>query len=156
MARYSHGELVQLEQAGKNAEKCVCCGAVIPEGRQVCPVCFRGGKIPNYKSPAEMIFSDMELKFRGEVENKIVTAVQKIDVLIDKAGLIRALEADRKVQEGKLVEVVRCEKCFFYKDGTCLNDKLPISGDDATAFYPDPDWYCADGKRRTDNGKTDG
>ena len=22
-----------------NAEKCVCCGAVIPEGRQVCPSC---------------------------------------------------------------------------------------------------------------------
>lgn len=25
--------------AGRNAEHCVCCGEVIPEGRQVCPKC---------------------------------------------------------------------------------------------------------------------
>ena len=25
-------------------EKCVCCGAEIPEGRQVCPVCEGRGK----------------------------------------------------------------------------------------------------------------
>lgn len=24
-----------------NADRCVCCGAVIPEGRQVCPICER-------------------------------------------------------------------------------------------------------------------
>ena len=23
-----------------NAERCVCCGAIIPEGRQVCPNCW--------------------------------------------------------------------------------------------------------------------
>lgn len=26
-----------------NAEHCVCCGDVIPEGRQICPACERGG-----------------------------------------------------------------------------------------------------------------
>ena len=31
-----------------NAEKCVCCGAVIPEGRQVCPSC-EGKKMANEK-----------------------------------------------------------------------------------------------------------
>lgn len=30
-----------------NAEKCVCCGAVIPEGRQVCPSCENDNKITN-------------------------------------------------------------------------------------------------------------
>lgn len=24
-----------------NVERCVCCGAIIPEGRQVCPICER-------------------------------------------------------------------------------------------------------------------
>ena len=41
MARLSHGELVQMEQAGRNAERCVCCGEIIPEGRQVCPNCVK-------------------------------------------------------------------------------------------------------------------
>lgn len=31
-----------------NAEHCVCCGAVIPEGRQVCIIC---GLKTNYKQP---------------------------------------------------------------------------------------------------------
>lgn len=39
MVPYSNGELAQMEQAGRNAERCVCCGAIIPEGRQVCPIC---------------------------------------------------------------------------------------------------------------------
>ena len=39
METYSNGELAQMEQAGKNAEHCVCCGEIIPEGRQVCPIC---------------------------------------------------------------------------------------------------------------------
>ena len=39
MVPYSNGELAQMEQAGKNAEHCVCCGAIIPEGRQVCLIC---------------------------------------------------------------------------------------------------------------------
>ncbi len=42
MVPYSHGELRQLEEAGRNAEHCVCCGAIIPEGRQICPNCERG------------------------------------------------------------------------------------------------------------------
>ena len=36
-----------------NAEHCVCCGAVIPEGRQVCIIC---GLKTNYKqSAADMV-----------------------------------------------------------------------------------------------------
>ena len=37
----------------ENAEHCVCCGAVIPEGRQVCIIC---GLKTNYKqSTADMV-----------------------------------------------------------------------------------------------------
>ena len=39
--KYLHyGDIVNLVEA--NAEHCVCCGATIPEGRQVCPKCERG------------------------------------------------------------------------------------------------------------------
>lgn len=41
-----HGELDvrngTLKVYGSSfADRCVCCGAIIPEGRQVCPVCER-------------------------------------------------------------------------------------------------------------------
>lgn len=36
--KYLHyGDMVALIEA--NAEHCVCCGATVPEGRQVCPQC---------------------------------------------------------------------------------------------------------------------
>lgn len=43
------GEIVTLRRGANvmwklNAEHCVCCGAIIPEGRQVCPDCEKGAK----------------------------------------------------------------------------------------------------------------
>lgn len=32
-------EEIALLRAGANADRCVFCGAIIPEGRQVCPRC---------------------------------------------------------------------------------------------------------------------
>lgn len=61
MESYSNGELAQMEQAGKNAERCVCCGAVIPEGRQVCPIC-------ELKATAEL---------RAEVRNYAKAAIEE-------------------------------------------------------------------------------
>lgn len=33
-------KLEQINMMQENAEHCVCCGAIIPEGRQVCPKCL--------------------------------------------------------------------------------------------------------------------
>ena len=35
----SYGNVVAL--VARNADRCVCCGAVVPEGRHVCPMCER-------------------------------------------------------------------------------------------------------------------
>lgn len=61
MVPYSNGELAQMEQAGKNAEHCVFCGAIIPEGIMVCPVCE--GKYHKKKTNADDIraMTDEEL-----------------------------------------------------------------------------------------------
>lgn len=41
--KYLHyGEIVHLVES--NAEHCVCCGATIPEGRQICPKCEKAGR----------------------------------------------------------------------------------------------------------------
>lgn len=38
--KYLHyGDIVALTE--HNVDRCVCCGAVVPEGRQVCPQCER-------------------------------------------------------------------------------------------------------------------
>lgn len=36
----------QIAISADNAEHCVCCGDVIPEGRQVCPACEKGDTGP--------------------------------------------------------------------------------------------------------------
>lgn len=39
-AAESMGEVID---AFENADRCVCCGEIVPEGRQVCPSCETGG-----------------------------------------------------------------------------------------------------------------
>ena len=40
--KYIHyGDVVSLVE--RNVDRCVCCGAVVPEGRLVCPQCEGGG-----------------------------------------------------------------------------------------------------------------
>ena len=40
--KYLHyGDIVALVE--RNVDKCVCCGEVVPEGRQVCPQCEMAG-----------------------------------------------------------------------------------------------------------------
>lgn len=41
-----------------NEERCVCCGAVIPEGRQVCPRCEEGSKRNSDRPPVEPIIAE--------------------------------------------------------------------------------------------------
>ena len=137
---------------GQIVNRCVCCGAVIPEGRQVCPVCETREAFSNCdNSPVTMIFHDMQTK----MERGVVEAFQQIDINIDKAGVIRALEAERMRRAGELVEVVRCKDCKWssWDCEWCLNPDLAISGDDATHLYIVPEWFCADGERKE---KTDG
>ena len=140
MGPYSNGELAQMEQAGRNAERCVCCGAVIPEGRQVCPIC----ETRKCDSPVTMIFHEMQTK----MEHGVVEAFQQIDINIDKAGVIRALEAYRMRRAGELVKVVRCKDCEWSEkkqDGfyTCHLLLAKVHHDD----------YCAWAERKE---KTDG
>ena len=114
MKPYSNGELAQMEQAGRNAERCVCCGAIIPEGRQVCPVCDVTGPIEVIKG-----------KVRESFENGVLTVLQDIDIKVDKARLIRALELDKKVRNGELVEVVRCRDCEYWDPGSPMATVIP-------------------------------
>lgn len=41
-------------------------------------------------------------------------------------------------------ELIRCKDCKWYKDYCCTNVDF--------TWYREPNWFCADGERRTDDG----
>lgn len=43
LERLTHDALRAVLDAMTNTNRCICCGEIIPEGRQVCPRCEKGG-----------------------------------------------------------------------------------------------------------------
>ena len=71
MPRISHGELVQMQVAGEN--RCVCCGEIIPEGRQVCPRCDGSAVDPGFTNGLLAELQLLRMKIR---EGKLVEVVR--------------------------------------------------------------------------------
>ena len=44
---------VEVKVLNTNAERCVCCGRIIPEGRQICPICQE--QIDKWHIPIDML-----------------------------------------------------------------------------------------------------
>ncbi len=120
MSPLSHGELVQMEEAAKNKPG------------------VRGGKVPfPIVVDTDTIFEEV----RNDLDEKITQAVVNVGITVNKADLIRALELDKELREGKLVEVVRCKECRFFNDawGICKHDN---------SIYHE-DGFCSLGERRS-------
>lgn len=99
----------------------------------------------NYKSPIEVIQTQMQ----SQIEGEIYRAVMNVGVNVDKYELVKALEYDRnQYQKGykdRDDQIVRCEDC---KHGapTIINGvwlSVTCGGVDHK-----PEWFCADGDRR--------
>ena len=52
------------------------------------------------------------------------------------------------IYDDSVVEVVRCKDCKYYKRESCLNEDMPICGDDMTSFNPEDNFYCKYGERK--------
>lgn len=122
MSPLSHGELVQMEEAAKNKQR---------------PIVV----------DMDTIFKEI----RNDHDERIMQAVLNVGIKVNKEDLIRALELDKKVREGKLVEVVRCKDCkhrrpFYPGKGTC---DLWIT--DGISFFDEG--FCNYGERRDPNDK---
>ena len=81
----------------------------------------------NYKSPIDLIITQVETN----MENEIVRAVQRVGVNIDKEELIRALAYDRgqyaKGYYDRDSEIVRCKDCIHHhidNDGCQYCDRI--------------------------------
>ena len=72
----------------------------------------------NYKSPVDLIISEMNLRIDGE----IFKAVQNVGVNVDRDELIKALQYDRdQYQKGyadRDAEIVRCKDCIASSNGS--------------------------------------
>lgn len=80
----SHGELRQMEEAAKNKPG------------------VRGGKVPfPIVVDTDTIFEEVH----NDLDEKIMQAVINVGITVNKPELIRALELDKKVREGKLIEI---------------------------------------------------
>lgn len=76
MTPISHGELRQMEEAAKNKT-----------------------------APIVVDYDTIYKELRNDLDEKIMQAVINCDIKVNKAELIRALELDKKVRNGELVEV---------------------------------------------------
>ena len=103
----------------------------------------------NYKSPVDLIVSEMNLRMEGE----ILKAVQNVGVNVDKDELIKALKYDRdQYQKGyadRDAEIVRCKDCINMKVMPCdIHGHIPIYCTNLGIYSEGLDWFCADGERK--------
>ena len=109
----------------------------------------------SYQNPIEVY----QTKMQSQIEGEIYKAVMKVGVDVDKDELLKALQYDRnQYQKGytdRDSEIVRCKDCAYAHktyDGDCKYCDM-FTDDDGNSIerYRSGDWFCADGKRRTNN-----
>lgn len=115
-----------------------------------------------YKSPIELIISEMQTNLVEEKERRILKGVQNIGINVDKDELVKALAYDRdqykKGYADRDDEIVRCKDCKHRQEDECpmfFEEQIDIDeGDgyhDTDYIYHDytrDDGYCSWGERR--------
>lgn len=102
-----------------------------------------------YKSPINVVFSDLVSDSVKKTDEYIVACVQQVGVYIDKDDLIKALRFDREQYEkgwnDRDAEIVRCKDCrWFENDGYHTNCQI-------IRFCVEAEDYCSRGERREDD-----
>lgn len=106
----------------------------------------------NKTAPIVVDYDTIYKDLRNDLDEKIMQAVINVGITVNKPELIRALELDKELREGKLVEVVRCKDCkhrrpFYPGKGTC---DLWVT--DGISLFDDG--FCNYGERRDPNADT--
>jgi len=117
----------------------------------------------SYESPINIIYGEINNK----LENEVLTAIHNLGIDVDKEELVRALRYDReqyqKGYDDRDKAIVRCKDCKHrpkepnfktFENGFDIEfpegSKCPCkcSGDEYYSWYPEDDWFCADGERK--------
>ena len=103
-------------------ERCICCGEIIPEGRQVCPSCESGRKMASEKRLIDA--NALKRQFvdyvrtpphfhYGDWQNMCING-REIDEVIENAPTVDAVE----VVHGKWAKQVE-DDCYWYECSEC-------------------------------------
>ena len=114
--------------------RCVCCGAVIPEGRMVCPVCERM-KIITREERAQMI------NWKVRIRNKLfwVEVIPAIALVIQAVAAVFGWAIDLTTLTGKLIGVVDAVFALLVILGVVVDPTTAGVGDSKRAMeYTDP------------------
>jgi hypothetical protein len=84
-----------------------------------------------YKSPIEIITTDMMTEIKKRQDNQVYQAVLSVGVNVDKAELLQALQYDRRQYEKGYADAVE-------KFATILAEML----DTPCNFSPTDEWLC--------------
>lgn len=98
-----------------------------------------------YESPINIIMSDMQTSFDGE----IYKAVRRIGIDVHKEELLKALKYDRnqyqKGYDDRNSEIIRCRDC---KNHHYDNDGIPYCSAIDYGYGWEDDDYCSQAERR--------
>ena len=110
-----------------------------------------GEMVMSYKSPIDLVMSDIHLR----LENEICNAVHSVDIHVDKDELLKALQYDReqyrKGYSDRDSEIVRCRDCKYWNiKSDCEYKVCKRHSNNITIinFATQGCWFCADGVRR--------
>ena len=106
-----------------------------------------------YKSPIELLTTDIQYQIEKQQDEEIYKAVLHYIPNIDKEELIKALRYDRNqydkgYADGKadaMADLVRCKDCQHYSCGFCMHSQW-WNEDDATTVESDD--FCSYGERK--------
>ena len=118
------------------AERCVCCGEIIPEGQQVCPGCKKGkGKMANEK---RLIDANALKDFVCSICNALYGDEPC------KSADCRSMDVIDEMPTVDAVEVIRCKDCVRHSSNGCPDDRVWCR---LLCRYMDADGFCSRGER---------
>ena len=126
------------------ADRCVCCGEIIPEGMIACHDCLSANKRKATKNKRLIDANALKWKL-GETADKYDSDYLFFDVISDEIDNAPTVDA---------VEVVRCKDCKSWEQyNACDGTKPHRCMNHDAIFYKrtKPDDFCSYGERRTDN-----
>ena len=106
-------------------DRCVCCGAVIPEGRQVCLICDKkiyGNGTGGQKMVNEKRLIDANAEIKKLKDGFCLNCANYHGILCDTCEISEAIRIMDDAPTVDAVEVVRCKDCKHLEISGCYGE----------------------------------
>lgn len=128
-------------------DRCVICGAYVPEGRMICPECEKRPMKNLSHGEMVQIAEGKKSRMQQLIDGRFCTPL----TFEQSSAKDTCLMCGRPFKD--FVKVVRCKDCKWSNDdcSECMNPTLALGGDYTSCLYIEPNWFCADGRRKEKN-----